>query len=262
MYRILQTGRTGLEALQKKMDTISNNIANVQTHGYKGMEVQFEDLVYDEVANKGVPLSQEAREKPIEIGTGSRVKSTERRFIQGILEETTYPYHLAIEGEGFFGVQDANGETYLTRDGGFTLDSQGQLVDSRGNHVIMDTYSPLSQWSKNGIVINEAGVVSGLDDIGQPVEIGSIRLFNVPDKSILISKGDNYFSTENLEVIYTNENINEDWGSIHQGYLEKSSVNIGKELVDMLVTQRAYQINTKSIHSADEMWSMVNQLKR
>lgn len=262
MYRILQTGRTGLEALQKKMDTISNNIANVQTHGYKGMEVQFEDLVYDQVANKGVPLSQEAGEKPIEIGTGSKVKSTERRFIQGILEETSYPYHLAIEGEGFFGVRGGNGEIYLTRDGGFTLDAQGQLVDSRGNHVIMDVNSPLSQWKERGIAINEEGIVFGLDEAGQPVEIGNIALFNVPDKSMLISKGDNYFSTENLEVLYTNENTNEDWGSIHQGFLEKSSVNIGKELVDMLITQRAYQINTKSIHSADEMWSMVNQLKR
>lgn len=262
MYRILQTGRTGLEALQKKMDTISNNIANVQTHGYKGVEIQFEDLVYDEVANKGVPLSQDAREKPIEIGTGSRVKSTERRFIQGILEETTYPYHLAIEGEGFFGVQDANGEIYLTRDGGFTLDAQGQLVDSRGNQVIMDVYSPLSQWKERGISINQEGVILGLDDGGQTVEIGEVRLFNVPDKSMLISRGDNYFSTENIEFLYTNENSNRDWGNIHQGFLEKSSVNIGEELVNMLITQRAYQINTKSIHSADEMWSMVNQLKR
>lgn len=262
MYRILQTGRTGLEALQKKMDTISNNMANVQTHGYKGMKIQFEDLVYDEVANKGIPLSQEAREKSIEIGTGSRVKSTERRFIQGILEETSYPYHLAIEGEGFFGVRGVNGENYLTRDGGFTLDAQGQLVDSHGNHVIMDVYSPLSQWEDRGIAINQEGIVFGVDDAGQPVEIGEISLFNVPDKSMLISVGDNYFSTENLEVLYSNENRNGDWGKIHQGFLEKSSVNIGEELVDMLITQRAYQINTKSIHTADEMWSMVNQLKR
>ena len=97
MYRILQTGRTGLDALQKKMDIISNNIANVQTHGYKGLKVQFEDLIYDELANKGIPLSQQAREKPIEVGTGSKIKNIERSWIQGILEETQNPFHLAIE---------------------------------------------------------------------------------------------------------------------------------------------------------------------
>ena len=113
MYRILQTGRTGLDALQKKMDVISNNIANVQTSGYKNLEVQFEDLVYDQIANRGVPLTDAARDKPVEIGTGSRVKSTERNFTQGTLEETGDPFHLAIEGEGFFGIQDANGNLCL-----------------------------------------------------------------------------------------------------------------------------------------------------
>lgn len=262
MYRILQTGRTGLDALQKKMDIISNNIANVQTHGYKGLKVQFEDLVYDELANKGIPLSQQAREKPIEVGTGSKIKNIERSWIQGILEETQNPFHLAIEGEGFFGVRTGNNETYLTRDGGFILDAQGQLVDARGNQVVMEVYSPLSQWKENGIAINQAGVVLGIDDEGKEVEIGQIRLFQVRDQSELISKGDNYFSLENIEILYTNENRMRNWGHIQQGFLERSSVNIGEELVDMLITQRAYQINTKSIHSADEMWSMVNQLKR
>lgn len=262
MYRTLQTGRTGLDALQKKMDVISNNIANVQTHGYKGVKVQFEDLVYDELANKGIPLSQQAREKPIEVGTGSRIKSTQRKWTQGILEETKDAFHLAIEGKGFFGVEDESGETYLTRDGGFIMDAQGQLVDARGNPVIMDIYSPLGQWKQNGIAIDQEGAVWGVDDEGQAVELGAIRLFQVQDQNQLISKGDNYFSLENIEILYNNTNRVGDWGNIHQGFLEKSSVDIGEELIEMLITQRAYQINTKSIHSADEVWSMVNQLKR
>lgn len=261
MYRILQTGRTGLEALQRKMDVISNNIANVQTNGYKNMEVQFEDLVYDRIANRGVPLSDAARGKPIELGTGSRVKSTARNFKQGPMAETGYPFHMAIEGEGFFGVQDENGNLFLTRDGGFTLDAEGQLVDARGNRVVMELYSPLAQWKDNGISIDARGVFTGINEEGQIVEIGRLRLYNVPDKSLLTSIGSNYFSAENVDLV-DNTEIYEGWGQIRQGFLEESSVDIGKEMVDMLVTQRAYQINTKSIHAADEMWSMVNQMKR
>ncbi len=259
MYRILQTGRTGLDALQKKMDVISNNIANVQTSGYKNLEVQFEDLVYDQIANRGVPLTDAARDKPVEIGTGSRVKSTERNFTQGTLEETGDPFHLAIEGEGFFGIQDANGNLLLTRDGGFTLDAQGQLVDARGNLVSLDLYSPLWLWKDGGIGIDERGVLTGTNNEGQLVEIGRVRLYNVPDRSTLISIGNNYFTAENY---YSMDDNYEERGKVRQGYLERSSVDIGKELVDMLITQRAYQINAKSIHAADEMWGMVNQLKR
>lgn len=262
MNRILQTGRTSLDAIQRKMDTISNNIANAQTTGYKSMKVQFEDLVYDEIANKGVPLSPEAREKPIVTGTGSKVKNIERQFDQGIPQETSNSLDLAIEGEGFFAVTNENGELFLTRDGSFSLDGEGQLVDSRGNHVVMENGFPLSQWQESEITINERGVLFAENQTGQSMQIGRIPLFNVPDKDQLISKGENYFSTENVTDIVTNEEGAEGWGSIHQGFLEASSVDIGEELVDMLITQRAYEINIRSIHSADEMWSMVNQLRR
>lgn len=262
MYRILQTGRTSLDAMQRKMDTISNNIANVQTTGYKSMKVQFEDLVYDEIANRGVPLSQEAREKPIAIGTGSKVKDAQREFDQGILQETSNSLDLAIEGEGFFGVTNENGEFLLTRDGAFTLDAEGQLVDSRGNSVVVETNFPLSQWQESEIVINERGVLFAESQAGQSIEIGRIPLFNVADKDGLMSRGENYFSTENATDVLVGGEGTEGWGSIHQGFLEGSGVDIGEELVDMLITQRAYEMNTKSIHSADEMWNMVNQLRR
>lgn len=262
MYRILQTGRTGLDALQKKIDVISNNIANAQTHGYKSLEVQFEDLVYDEVAKRGVPLSREAREKPIAIGTGSRIKSTERVFGQGIPQETFNPYDLAIVGQGFFVVQDQNGDLFLTRDGAFGIDARGDLVDSRGNYVLMDSYQSLSGYTDRDITINEDGYIIGITETGQDITLGKIRLYDVADKNMLMSKGNNYFSIEQVGNIYQINNGVNGESKIRQGFLEKSSVDIGKEMVDMLVTQRAYQINTKSIHAADEMWSIVNQLKR
>lgn len=260
MYRILQTGKLGLNAFQKKMDTISNNIANVQTHGYKSLSVQFEDLVYDKLPNRGVPLSQEGGEKSLSIGTGSKVKSIERIFEQGILENTNGVFHLGLEGEGFFAVEDSKGELLLTRDGSFSLDGNNQLVDSRGHRVMADLYGTFSR--KDDISIDDQGMIRKLNNNGNNSIVGKVKLYNVEDKSVLMSRGDNYFSTEDLNSIWSNDNTQEGFGKIRQGYLEKSSVDIGKEMVDMLITQRAYQINTKSIHAADEMWSMANQLKR
>lgn len=260
MNRILQTGRTGLDSIQKKMDTIAHNIANVQTVGYKSLDVQFGDLVYDQVANRGIPQTTEAREKPIEIGTGSRVKSLMHRFKQGILQETSNSLDLAIEGEGFFGIQSENGVVYLTRNGAFSLDADGNLVDSKGNHLVLEIYLPLSQFSAEDIAIDERGILTSTNQAGQNVEIGRIPLFNVPDKAMLNSVGENYFTAATQADIYTMDN--EQAGKILQGYLESSSVDLSKELTEMLITQRAYSVNTRSIHAADEMWSMVNQLRR
>ena len=262
MNRILQTGRTGLDSIQKEMDTIAHNIANVQTDGYKTMEVQFEDLVYDRVENRGTPMTPEARQKPIEIGTGSRVKSILHRFDQGILQETSEPFDLAIQGEGFFGVEGENGEILLTRDGAFSVDGNGNLVDSSGRPVRMDVASPLSQWPTEEITIEENGRLTCSDQAGRTVEIGKIHLYNVPDKAMLLDRGDNTFSAERQEDIYDYNNRQEESGVIKQGFLEGSSVDIAKELTDMFLTQRAYEINTKSIHAADEMWGMTNQLRR
>jgi flagellar basal-body rod protein FlgG len=261
MNRILQTGRTGLDSIQRKMDTIAHNISNVQTVGYKSLGAEFADLVYDTVANRGTPMTLDAREKPIEIGTGSRIKSIMHKFEQGALEETSNTFDLAIVGEGFFGVESENGELYLTRNGAFSLDSNGDLVDSLGNHVSMDIYSPISQWSADDISIDERGILTGSDGTGQRVEIGRLCLYHVMDKAALTSVGDTYFTSGFQDnIVLLDNNVMED--KIRQGFLERSSVDIAKELTDMFITQRAYQINTKSIHAADEMWSMINQLKR
>ncbi|HHY81532.1 MAG TPA: flagellar hook-basal body complex protein [Clostridiales bacterium] len=262
MNRILQTGRSGLDSIQKKMDTIAHNIANAQTIGFKSQDVQFGDLIYDQVANRGIPLTSEAREKPIEIGTGSRVKNIRHKFEQGILVETSGRFDLAIEGGGFFGVQDENGEILLTRNGAFTLDGDGFLVDSSGKHVLMEIYSKDYQLERDNFTINEKGIMTVMDEAGQTVEIGRILLYDVPDLSMLTAVGENYFYTERQAYIVPLEGVRAEDSKIRQGYLESSSVNIAKELTDMLITQRAYSVNIKSIHAADEMWGMVNQLKR
>lgn len=261
MFKIMHTGRTSLDAMQRKMDSIANNIANVQTTGYKSQRVEFEDLVYDRIADRGVPLTQEARQNQLEVGTGSRVKAMPRSFEPGMLKETHNPYDLAIDGEGFFGLEDGNGGFYLTRDGSFKVDAEGRLTDSHGYYVVMDTYAPLSQYNDDNITISEDGLVTS-DKNGISVVLGRIRLFSVADKNSLISVGSNLFAVDNNTDVAISADNSEGLGAIRQGFLEESNVDLAEELVNMLATQRAYELNTKSITAADEMWGMVNQLKR
>ena len=263
MNRILQTGRVGLDSVQKKMDTIAHNIANAQNHGYKTMEVQFEDLIYDRLGDKGTPITRKAAGKPVQLGTGSRVKTIQHRFDNGIPQETSRPFDLAIQGEGFFGVEGENGETLLTRDGAFSVDGSEHLVNASGRRVRMDLLSPLTQWPAKDIVIDEKGLMTCSDPVtGQSIDIGRIHLYHAADPAMLINHGDNTFSAERPEDIYEAGNQPGTDGFIHQGFLEGSTVDMTKELTDMLMTQRAYQINTKSIHAADELWGMTNQLRR
>lgn len=260
MIRILQTGRTSLNSIQKKMDTIANNIANVQTKGYKSQKAEFEDLVYDQIAERGVPQSQEIREGSQGIGTGSRVKNINKDFSQGPLTETKNTYDLAIEGEGFFGIEDGNGGIYLTRDGAFSLDNDGRLVHSSGRYLVMQTNLVADHWSRLDISIDEEGQVRGADG-NTSLSLASIPLFTVTDKNSLISIGDNLFAIEEGTDLYMGS-LSDGLGRIRQGFLEESNVDLTEELVDMLTTQRAYQLNTRSITAADEMWGMTNNLRR
>ncbi|HOB19108.1 MAG TPA: flagellar hook-basal body protein [Candidatus Atribacteria bacterium] len=260
MFKILHTGRTSMDAMQRRMDSIANNIANAQTTGYKSQRVEFEDLVYDRLADRGVPQTEEARQRQLEIGTGSRAKDLARSFEPGILKETHNTYDLAIDGEGFFGLVDGNGGFYLTRDGAFRVDAEGRLTDSHGYYVVMDAYAPLSQYNDEDVTISGDGLVTANKD-GVNVVLGRIRLFSVADKGSLTAIGGNMFAVRNGTEVASNLDT-EGFGIIRQGFLEESNVDLTEELVNMLATQRAYELNTKSITAADEMWGMVNQLKR
>lgn len=150
----------------------------------------------------------------------------------------------------------------VNRTGNLIIDGNGGLVDSQGNHVLVDLYNPLNLSSANEITIDENGMLACIDENGLNIDIGRILLFDVPDKAMLRSLGDNYFLAEDQESIFALTNDQAGKSRILQGYLESSSVDITKELTDMFITQLAYSINTKSIHAADEMWGMVNQLRR
>jgi len=274
MFKTLNIGKSGLKSFQNKMNIISNNMANVQTTGYKKGNVSFEDLIYDELDVYGTPLSEELSKDGAEMGIGVRNRKMSRIFNQGSLKETGSKYDFAIEGEGFFGVEnEKTGEMFLTRDGSFSLDKEGRLVDGNGNIVMIEDNE------NSGLYYGEDNYSE--DSEKQTINIDNIKLFNVVNKDDLINEEGNYFSVRNTDDLIENSSYDEQsynsysydiaydnsysdtkFGKVRQGFLEMSNVDLGEEITDMLVTQRAYQINTKSIQSADDMWSMINNIRR
>lgn len=262
MIRSLRTAALGMSAQQLKVDTISNNLANVNTTGYKKSDIQFQDLMYQTIQSGNVDMS-DGNEKPgsIEVGHGNKPVSSFRSFTEGDLEETGNTLDVAINGDGFIQVLKPDGEIAFTRDGALRMDSSGNLVTTSGLSVYPEVTIPDEAES---ISISEDGVISiKYPDETDSEEIGQFELATFINPAGLESIGGNLYDKTSAsgEPIY-NVPGDEDTGTIHQGYLEKSNVDVVKEMVGLIVAQRAYEINSKAIKTSDELLSMTNNLKR
>lgn len=258
MLRILNIGKSGLSALQNQLDLISNNIANTQTDGYKKMELQFESLLADSIKNNGVPLSDKLRNRDIGIGTGSKNSDSFRNNDQGVIEKDENPFALAIQGEGYFGIVDKSENKYLSRNGQFNLSEEGLLIDSKGNQLDIDYFGNNMINSDFKIEISEDGTVIEKDTVGQENIVGKIKLYDTEKYSLLVENGSGYLTAD--KIIEIDLSLGE--SIIKQGYIEKSNVDISEELIKMLTTQRAYELNTRTLRAADEMWSLANNMRR
>ncbi|BCM25460.1 flagellar basal-body rod protein FlgG [Methyloradius palustris] len=260
MIRSLWISKTGLDAQQTQMDVISNNLANVSTNGFKRTRAVFEDLLYQNIRQPGAQSSQQTQlPSGLQLGTGVRPVATERIFTQGNLEQTSNSKDVAIDGNGFFQVLLPDGTTAYTRDGSFQTDSQGQLVTSSGFPVQPAITIPSNAQS---FTVGRDGTVS----ITQPgsanaVQIGSIQLATFINSAGLLSKGENlYVETAASGTANTNAPGSNGAGVLSQGYVETSNVNVVEELVNMIQTQRAYEINSKAITTSDEMLAKLSQM--
>lgn len=264
MHSVLYTGKSGLDAFQKKIETISNNIANTNTLGYKRLDQSFQELLRNEIGELGTPLSEELDKNNPTIGSGAKAGNVYRVYEQGILTPSSNPLELAIDGNGFFGIKDSNGQLLLSRTGNFSINEKGKLVDQNGNLVEVKKGKDLSDYSQDTIKINSQGEIVATDEDGEIDEIGQVICYDVLNKNMLYDAGNGYFKAkdEGELIDSTQKSKDNNFGSIHQGYAEMSNVDIGKELVDLMVAQRAYQFNSKSIQAADDMWQMTNNLKR
>ncbi len=258
MTSALWNSKTGLDAQQTRMTVISNNLANANTTGFKRDRAVFEDLIYQNIRQPGAQSSQDTQlPTGLQLGTGVRVVATEKLFTQGNVSQTDAPLDVAIQGRGFFEIQLPDGTTGYTRDGSFTLDSQGQIVNSSGY-----TLQPAITIPPNvvSITIGVDGTVSTLTSgDSAPTQVGNIQLVDFVNETGLQPRGENLFLETASSGSPTPGTPGQNGlGTVIQGSLETSNVNVVEELVNMIETQRTYEVNSRAIETADSMLQYVN----
>jgi flagellar basal-body rod protein FlgG len=260
MIRSLWIAKTGMEGQQTKLDSISHNLANVGTTGFKRGAVHFEDLMYQTLRPAGSASSEQTQlPTGLQVGLGTRVVASARFFGQGNLQQTTNNLDVAIKGEGFFQVQMPDGTTGYTRDGAFQLDSNGQIVTNNGYLVQPGITVP-----QNAIALTIApdGTVNAtLPGQAAPQNLGQLQLATFVNPAGLESRGQNlFFESAASGGPQTGAPASASRGPLQQGFLEGSNVNVVEELVNMIATQRAYELNSKAITTSDQMLQRLGQL--
>jgi len=261
MIRALWTAATGMQSQQTNMDVIANNLANVNSSGFKKSRADFQDILYQTTRAAGAGIDGGEVPTGIQIGLGSRVAAVQKVFTSGDFIQTESELDVAIEGPGFFQVILPDGTDAYTRSGAMKKDSTGRLVTSDGFPLVPEIVIPEGSTS---ISIGSGGTVDVLlDGESTPTEVGVIELIRFGNPSGLKSLGRNLYSetpTTGAPIAGTPGEAG--FGSLSQGFLEGSNVNIMEEMVNMIAGQRAYEVNSKTIKTADEMLSITSQLVR
>jgi flagellar basal-body rod protein FlgG len=249
---------------QSNMDTISNNLANVNTSGYKKQRADFEDLIYQTVQVAGTPATEDTVVPvPIQMGHGVKLSSTQREFTQGALQNTENVSDMAIQGDGFFRIQNYDGSYAYTRDGSFKIDSTGQFVTANGYKLMPDLTLPQG-FIPDTLSISQDGRVTvkvpGRDD---PIQVGQLELYRFPNPEGLTAVGENLYKVSNAsgEALAGRPGFDGMGKTIHK-FLEMSNVSVVREMVNMIVAQRAYEFNSKAIQTSDNMLGTATSLKR
>ena len=260
MMRSLWISKTGMEAQQTQLDTISNNLANVSTNGYKRAHAVFEDLMYQNLRQAGANSSEQTTlPTGLQAGLGTRAVATARNFSQGGLQQSSNPLDIAVRGSGFFEVQMPDGTTGYTRDGSFQVSSTGQLVTNNGYTVNPGITIPANAQS---VTIGSDGTVS-VTIPGQATaqSVGQLQVASFVNPAGLEPRGQNIFAETTASGTPNSGTPGANGlGSLRQGFVETSNVNVVEELVAMIQTQRAYELNSKAIQTSDQMLQKLGQL--
>lgn len=258
MNQALWISKTGLDAQQTKMSAISNNLANAGTTAYKRSRAVFEEMLYQNLRQVGAQTSQETvLPSGLMLGTGVRVVATEKMFSQGNLTQTQKPLDIAIEGRGFLQVTMPDGTLAYTRDGSLQMDAQGQIVTASGFGLQPTLIVPANSKS---VTVGADGTVSVVTEDNQSTQIGTLTLADFVNPAGLQPMGQNLYveSISSGTPQVGNPGTN-GMGTLAQGFLEGSNVNVVEELVSMIETQRAYEMNSKAISTADQMLQNLTQ---
>ncbi|ARV18938.1 MULTISPECIES: flagellar basal-body rod protein FlgG [Comamonadaceae] len=260
MINSLWISKTGMEAQQMQLDVISNNLANVSTNGFKKSHAVFEDLMYQNLRQVGSNTSEQSTlPTGLQLGLGVRTVATSRSFSQGNLQQSSNNLDVAIQGNGFFQVTMPDGTTGYTRDGAFQIDNAGRLVTSNGLPILNGINIPANATS---VAIAQDGAVTAMVPGNvAPQPIGTITLASFINPAGLEPKGQNIYaeSTASGQPNAGTAGAN-GLGTLAQGFVETSNVNVVQELVTMIQTQRAYEMNSKAIQTSDQMLQKLGQL--
>jgi len=264
MFRALSTAALGMSAQQRSVDNVANNLANVGTTGFKRSTIAFQDLFYENISasKRGGSINDGNGSGPsLQIGHGSRAVATIRNFMQGAVAETGNPLDVAVSGAGFFQVEMPDGSIGYSRDGNFSMDATGMLVNNSGLPLASQIEIPTDAVA---IEIAQDGTVTAMmaGDNSQ-IELGQIELAKFANPGGLEAMGDNLFAqTEASGLPFFGNPGEEGFGVVRQGYLEQSNVDIVTEMVRLIEAQRAYETNSKMVQTAEDMMSVTNSIKR
>ena len=264
MMRSLWTAATGMHGQQFNIDTISNNLSNVNTTGYKQVRTDFEDLIYLTSRIAGTPATERTvTPTGIQVGHGVKTGASQRIFTQGSIKQTDAPGDMAVMGQGFFRVLNLDGTWAYTRDGSFKIDAAGQFVASAGYRLMPEFILPERFLPESLAVSQQGRVTVKIPEQDDPVTVGQVELYRFINPAGLQAAGENLF----METAASGDAVRgrpgeEGMGKVYHKFLENSNVSVVKEMVGMIVAQRAYEMNSKAIQTSDSMLGIANNLKR
>ena len=260
MIRALYSARTGMNGQQAQLDVISNNLANVNTGGFKKSRVEFEDLFYQSLRSVGAETVNGGMVPTgVQVGLGTRVTAVQKIFTQGNFTETGNDLDMAIEGDGFFQIL-RDGQLYYTRDGSFKRDAQGFIVTANGDRLQPEFAIPAGTTSLN---IDKNGLLVAQDQNQQTLGSVQLTIQNFINPAGLKSVGGNLYLESDASGPPTAANPGSNGvGSLAQHFLETSNVNVTEEVVNLIITQRAFEVNSKAVTTADQLLEIANGLKR
>ncbi|MDR3579094.1 MAG: flagellar basal-body rod protein FlgG [Oryzomonas sp.] len=261
MLRALWTAASGMQSQETNIDVVANNLANVNTTGFKKSRADFQDLMYQNLKTSGSPSTTTTQVPTgIQIGLGTRLAAVSKLYTSGNLTQSGNSLDMAVQGNGFFQIQMPDGTTSYTRAGAFKQDSQGRIVTSDGYPMLPEIVLPTN--ATNVSIGNDGTVSVTLPSQTTPTTVGTIQLALFPNPAGLSALGQNLLTqTESSGNATTGTPGQNGIGTLSQGFLEMSNVDLATEMVNMIVGQRAYEINSKAVQAADQMLQTANQMK-
>ncbi len=264
MMRSLWTAASGMIGQQFNIDTVSNNLSNVNTTGFKRNRADFEDLLYQTQRTAGTPATEQTLVPVgVQVGHGVNIAGTQKLFTQGSLQNTGNVGDLAIEGEGFFRVQQYDGSFAYSRDGSFQIDSTGQLVTNNGLRVVPEVIMPEGFIRETLNITQDGRITVNIPGVDDPLEVGQLELYRFVNPAGLNAIGENLFKETSASggPIAGQPGFDGMGQTLHR-FLETSNVSVVNEMVNMIVAQRAYEMNSRAIQTSDSMLGIATGLKR